>query len=185
MADLDFMRFVDELQGQIDKLKKMIKSAGGGSTVTITPTLESGVKLADFTIGEDSGVIYAPSNAIVYSSDEVEIGTWIDGKPLYRKVISADNITADAYSSDLVSGVDFFATEFILCVDSTASTSNSPGVVSTYNIAGVGTDYAAVNKSADNGLRFVNLNRVNTINAIASVIYTKVTTPETRTKKKK
>lgn len=33
----------------------------GGSTVTITPTLESGTKIADFTIDENSGVLYAPT----------------------------------------------------------------------------------------------------------------------------
>ena len=26
----------------------------------------------------------------VYSTDEVQIGTWIDGKPIYRKVINAN-----------------------------------------------------------------------------------------------
>ena len=33
----------------------------GGSIVTITPTLESGTKIADFTINETSGVLYAPT----------------------------------------------------------------------------------------------------------------------------
>ena len=33
----------------------------GGSTVTITPTLESGTKIADFQIDDTSGVLYAPT----------------------------------------------------------------------------------------------------------------------------
>lgn len=33
------------------------------------------------------------TNATTYSTDEIRIGTWIDGKPIYRKVI-ARNITA-------------------------------------------------------------------------------------------
>lgn len=42
----------------------------GGSTVTITPTLESGTKIADFTIDETSGVLYAPTpeSPIEYSA---------------------------------------------------------------------------------------------------------------------
>lgn len=34
---------------------------GGGSEVTITPTLTSGTKIADFTIDEESGSLYAPT----------------------------------------------------------------------------------------------------------------------------
>ena len=30
-------------------------------------------------------------NGINYSTDEQEIGTWINGKPIYRKVIVIDN----------------------------------------------------------------------------------------------
>lgn len=34
---------------------------GGGSTVTITPTLESGTKIADYSIDSTSGSLYAPT----------------------------------------------------------------------------------------------------------------------------
>ena len=37
-------------------------SGGGGSTVTITPTLESGTKIADYSIDGDSGSLYAPTS---------------------------------------------------------------------------------------------------------------------------
>ena len=37
----------------------------------------------------------------VYSTDEVRIGTWIDGKPLYRKVISL-TLPNSTYNSDQV-----------------------------------------------------------------------------------
>ena len=50
----------DELYGMIDDLKKQI-AAGGGSDVTITPALESGTKIADFSIGSDEGSLYAPT----------------------------------------------------------------------------------------------------------------------------
>lgn len=45
---------------QIDDTIYSIES-GGGSTVTITPSLESGTKVADFTIDETSGSLYAPT----------------------------------------------------------------------------------------------------------------------------
>lgn len=107
--------------------------SSGGSTVTITPTLESGTKIADFTIDQESGVLYAPTpeppieytaganiqiseenvisatdttytaganiqisennvisasgGGVNYSTEEQVVGTWIDGKPLYRKTV--------------------------------------------------------------------------------------------------
>lgn len=51
----------DELIGMIEDLKKKVDSISGGSTVTIIPTLESGVKLADYSINDTEGTIYAPS----------------------------------------------------------------------------------------------------------------------------
>ena len=51
----------DELYGMIDDLKKQIAAGGGGDSVTITPALESGTKVADYTIGEDEGALYAPT----------------------------------------------------------------------------------------------------------------------------
>lgn len=54
-----------------------ISSSGGGDTVTITPTLSSGEKIADYSINGSSGELYAPSyNGLFYkreltSSDNV------------------------------------------------------------------------------------------------------------------
>jgi len=41
------------------------QSGGGGSTVTITPTLSEGIKIADFEIDGNSGALYAPSGGSV------------------------------------------------------------------------------------------------------------------------
>ena len=90
----------DELYGMIEDLKKQIQS-GSAPSVDITPTLESGVKIADFSIGSDEGSLYAPSEKSgVFSSTPVEVGTWTDGKPLYREVITAA-ITTAASTIDL------------------------------------------------------------------------------------
>lgn len=62
---------------------------GGGSVVTITPTLSSGTKIADYTINGAGGELYAPSgggsSGHVYSTDEQVVGTWTDGSTVYEK----------------------------------------------------------------------------------------------------
>ena len=40
---------------------------------------------------------FAKKSEEVYSTDEQVIGTWIDGKPLYRKVVEMGNMTKDNY----------------------------------------------------------------------------------------
>lgn len=80
-------KWIDELAGDIEILRKKINNTGG-DTVTITPALESGVKVADYSIGETTGTLYAPKS-VNYSTAEQETGkTWIDGSPVYQKTIS-------------------------------------------------------------------------------------------------
>lgn len=50
---------------------------GGGSTVTITPTLESGTKIADFSIDSETGSIYAPSSETVIITPSIASGVKI------------------------------------------------------------------------------------------------------------
>lgn len=73
------------MQGNIDftgTLSGAISdSGGGGSDVTITPTLQSGTKIADFTIDSESGSLYAPT------PEEITVSS-----PLSK---SGDNISID------------------------------------------------------------------------------------------
>lgn len=88
---LSVEKVYDELYGMIEDLKKKIAAMSSGDEVTITPALESGTKIADFTIGEDEGVLYAPNpyTPVSYSTDEQDTGkTWVDGRPLYQKTIN-------------------------------------------------------------------------------------------------
>lgn len=101
----------DELYGMIEDLKKKVAGISGGSTVTITPTLESGEKLADYSIDEITGAIYAPAEtAGIYSTTETQIGTWIDGRPLYRKVVISENVTLSSseqtFEEDIITSDD-------------------------------------------------------------------------------
>lgn len=89
-------RWIDELAGDIEILRKKVNKAGG-DTVTITPALESGTKVADYSIGETEGSLYAPAIPeglypfIVDDTNEHVIGKDGNGKEIYCKRV---NITA-------------------------------------------------------------------------------------------
>ena len=85
MTDQQIAKWIDQLQGELDTLKRTA-SGGGGS---ITPIVESGVKIADFEIGSSTGSLYAPDPVSVYSSEETVVGKWIDGRNVYRRVFHA------------------------------------------------------------------------------------------------
>lgn len=73
-----------------------------GNEVNITPTLTKGIKIADYSIDDITGELYAPrgdgsgnisSNGINYSTEEQDTGlTWIDGKKIYQKSFNISNI---------------------------------------------------------------------------------------------
>lgn len=87
---------------------------GGGSTVTITPTLSSGTKIADYSIDGVSGSLYAPSGgggggSHTYSTTEQIVGTWIDGSDVYEKTISVSSVSLSSggYETvDTITGLD-------------------------------------------------------------------------------
>ena len=43
------------------------------------------------------------NNLVDYSTNETRVGTWKDGKPLYRKVIEINNLNANSYDIDISS----------------------------------------------------------------------------------
>lgn len=77
-------------------------SGGGGSDVEITPTIQSGTKIADFEVDGLSGELYAPM--IQYSNTEQVVGTWTDGRTLYQKTITTDFHTSATHASSFVYG---------------------------------------------------------------------------------
>ena len=104
---LSVEKVYDELYGMIEDLKKQIE-ANAGTHVTITPALESGTKIADFSIGEEESSLYAPTpgDPLVISTTETKIGTY-DGKDLYAILFkdvsitnTSDNILDADFSSD-------------------------------------------------------------------------------------
>lgn len=72
---------------QVLVMNEISSGGGGGSIVSITPTLQSGTKIADFSINGISDELYAPSggsSGCNYSFSEQVVGTWTNGKPLYQ-----------------------------------------------------------------------------------------------------
>lgn len=104
MNTANLSKWVDELQGQIDQLKRAVAAAGGGDEVTITPALDSGTKIADFTIGEDTGALYAPTipsipdEFIIESGVEHKIGKY-GNEDLYSKEIPISAFPSTAYTA--------------------------------------------------------------------------------------
>lgn len=89
---------------------------GGGSTVTITPTVSSGVKIADYTIDGVAGALYVPSedSGITLFKN----GTWqnqnICGITPYRGSISGNDLVFSGENAGIsvtsVSGMSSYST---------------------------------------------------------------------------
>lgn len=84
----------DEVTGAWDATKWQRTTAGehggGGSDVSITPTLQSGTKIADYEIDGVSGALYAPSGG---GGSGVEKISWID----YNQLTPAEKSNGNAY----------------------------------------------------------------------------------------
>jgi hypothetical protein len=93
---LSVEKVYDELYGMIEDLKKKIASISGGTMVTITPALDSGEKIADYTIDDLSGSIYAPIMAL--ATTETKVGTF-KGQDLYCKVVEIAAFPSTAYQA--------------------------------------------------------------------------------------
>lgn len=85
--------------------------------------LTSEQKQADFayivTDDNEGGGSSGGSSEEIYSTEETRIGTWIDGKPIYRRVVSFDNINIDSSSGSIsklvllsIENVDFLVNSY-------------------------------------------------------------------------
>ena len=104
-------RWIDELAGEIEILKKKINAISGGDTVTITPARESGTKVADYSIGETTGSLYAPTPFVPkdYSTTEQDSGIkWLNGETIYQKTVNFGALPNSA-SKDVAHGISDIA----------------------------------------------------------------------------
>lgn len=93
----------DSATADLEKIKIENRTYGLHKT-TITQRISSGAKIADFTVDGTAGSLYSPTiqSAVVYSTSEQTVGTWIDGSLLYQKTFLANNvyITNDDLTSE-------------------------------------------------------------------------------------
>ena len=80
-------------------INDIVYSLSGSASVSITPTISSGIKIADYTIGSDSGSLYAPS-----SSSGVVIDVKVDNTSVV---------------SDGIANIDLSGKQDVLTFDST------------------------------------------------------------------
>lgn len=97
---------------QVLVMDEIGSGGGGGSTVSITPTLSSGTKIADYSINGVGGELYAPNGggggqSDNYSTTEQQIGTW-DGKPLYRIILPPVSLRNSAVTLRHNIGVKYY-----------------------------------------------------------------------------
>lgn len=72
-----------------------------GNTATITITDKNGTTTASISDGKDgSGGGSSGGGGEVYSTEETAIGTWIDGRTIYREVMEMDLPAMTTYSPD-------------------------------------------------------------------------------------
>ena len=181
---MEIRKVYDELYGMIEDLKKKIAALSGGDDVTITPTLESGAKIADYSIGEDTGSLYAPYTPISYSAEEQNTGLkWIAGSDIYVKTISFGTLPAAGTDKSVAHGItDFGALVKCECVawDST----HSYGLMIPFT-------NTSVNTQANCGIDTSNINIWSGFSnpadyaVYATVYYTKVESPELENNTKK
>lgn len=72
---------------KVDGTTKKIFAPESVEGVTVTQTVITGTELATITVDDTSTKIYAPevTTSNVYSTNEQEVGTWIDGNKVYEK----------------------------------------------------------------------------------------------------
>lgn len=92
-------------EGDIDDLELSVDSLG--SSVESLSTNKQDVLTAGDNITIEGNVISAAGggNSNIYSTTETEIGTWIDGKPLYRRVFTGLSISLGQNVWTTLSGV--------------------------------------------------------------------------------
>ena len=74
--------------------KYINRSLNTDNTISYTPT-------ADYHPSTKKYVDDSIKASKTYSTEETVVGTWIDGKPLYRKVIQTDTVTLSSGSNNL------------------------------------------------------------------------------------
>lgn len=145
--------------------------------------IPSGSGSGDVTMDEVNSAIDAKLDAYepqeVYSTEEIRIGTWIDGKPLYRKVLNNLVIPNDVSLTNSVeiasysANVDTIADIYGICVSHTGQINKAPYYLSEGNVLWIG--YNLPRHSTPNSLRIQASNQYRGTTITIILEYTKTT----------
>ena len=104
-------KWVDELQGQVDDLRRDVAKIIKGIEVSYEPSVESGVALGTLMVGVESSTIFAPEVSYTPTIESGElIGTLQVGpesSQIFTPTVETDTVTrpADLYSSTAIARV--------------------------------------------------------------------------------
>lgn len=135
------------------------------NTTPINPTnlnkLENGIE-------QNSNKITVLENKFNYSTEEQVVGTWIDGKPLYRKVINCGTLT-NGGTKEVPTGLSN-----VTYIDWEGIATGSGGVSPwPYKMAVTGNDYGVKAEISDNIVRVrINIDLSN-YTGYVTILYTK------------
>ena len=143
--------------------------------ITDKPTLFSG-SYNDLTNKPtlNGSVINGNMFTNVYSNNETRIGTWTDGKPLYRRVLISSLLNPEGLEVISNFNADTFFAESVWTIDSNNKHIYCPNYISMYNYQGSGTNYGTVIYSRDdNEIQLYNNSRQSSNYIGAIICYTK------------
>ena len=95
MDERTMLRYVDELQGQIDRLKKMINGGGGGGSVVINP---EGSATADLEKIKSRGIIYGLNYNKNANRPQIN-GNLLTGNKNSKQLNIAEEMSEAAYAA--------------------------------------------------------------------------------------
>lgn len=138
------------------------------TNITDKTTNTYSARVVDEKIAENSGVQ-------IYSTTETKAGIWIDGKPLYRKIIetTAPKTTANGTyitgKTEIADNIDMAVIEYVFAIESNGATVSMPYVTNAgYQLKS--------NIGVEKNLYVINgVTTYNNLPVKASVLYTKTT----------
>lgn len=103
----------EDVQRPMSRIEDLlIKGGGGGTTVTISPTLSSGTKIADYTLNGEGGALYAPDGGSDVEANPS--GTATDTLNKLRVGNDIYSVDSGADYTEIIGTLDAGDTELIL-----------------------------------------------------------------------
>ena len=156
------IRFIYNLTGiNYDDYAQTIQVEEGSTATSYEPYVVSSIYV-------DNEEIYSKDNIDIYSTNEIRIGTWIDGKPIYRTVYEKNNTTSGNTSYSITPPSNF---RVITKLDIMQYTANEGSYIHDYYNSS--SDYLRIFYSSQ--LIQVRTSKTSSYNHYITIEYTKTT----------